>query len=410
MSGDEADLPQEGLSLWLTDWKVPTGMSWEGRRLVALVGQAVGGHLDVHVHPDGQAVKVWMLDVQPGFQRRGLGSLLMDTLYAAYPTAWINHGARTQEGSWWWDSYRDPDPQRNIHNRPPAEWAVYFDAVEVASEKAQNAHLNAFYGLNGHRQDVYRYGERLEQEATDYTRFYVLAQAAELDPAGQQLHGATRLFLPPHLHAYVHDRTQDASGRAAALLEHVGHGNLPRTYWNSTRHAAFEDAYHEEVFQDAVPAQPATHLVFTVSLPSTDLMPAFDSLTSSVDFVAPNDIAVELAALTWRSARQPTLTHTAAFTPPVTAAIAPRWPQYASAAYRARYDEAGFLLSPDAPQPATEPAYADRAEDIRAVAERLLAAQAERSRFAPTPAAPPPPRQPQQTTPPPAPGREHGLR
>ncbi|MER5376266.1 GNAT family N-acetyltransferase [Streptomyces sp. NPDC002553] len=410
MPGDEAALPEEGLSLWLTDWKIPTGTPWQGRRLVALVGQAVAGHLDVHVHPDGQAVKVWMLDVQPDFQRRGLAGLLMDTLYAAYPTAWINHGARTREGTWWWNSYRDPAPQRNVHNRPPAEWAVYFDAVEVASEKAQNAHLNAFYGLDGHRHDVYRYGERLEQEADDYAPHYQPAQDAGLDPVGRQLHGATRLLLPSALHAYVHDRTQDASRRAAALLEHVGHGNLPRTYWNSTQHAAFEDAYHEEIFQDSVPAQPATHLVFTLRLPSADHLPAFHALPASVDFVAGADIAVELAALAWRSAGQPTVTHTAAFTPPVSAAVAPRGPQHASPAYQARYDEAGFRLSLDAEQPASEPAFADRAEEIRAVAERLLADRAERSRSGPPPSAPPPPQQPQQTSPPPAPGRGQGMR
>ncbi|MET8816462.1 GNAT family N-acetyltransferase [Streptomyces sp. NPDC004549] len=404
------ELPEEGLSLWLTDWKVPTGISWQGRRLVALVGQALGGHLDVHVHPDGQAVEVWMLDVQPGFQRRGLGSLLMDTLYAAYPTAWINHGARTREGTWWWNSYREPDPQRNVHNRPPAEWAVYFDAVEVASDKAQNAHLNAFYGLDGHRQDAYRYGERLDQEADGYARFHLPAQAAGLDPAGRQLHGATRLLLPPGLHAYVHDDTRDASERAAALLEHLGHGNLPRTFWNSTQHAAFEDAHHEEIFQGTVPAQAATHLVFTLCPRAADRLPAFDALPASMYFVAHTDIAVELSALAWRSAGQPAVTHTAAFTPPVAAAIAPHWPQDASAAYRARYSEAGFLLPSNAPQPAAEPAYADRAEDIRAVAEGLLAAQAERSRSAQPPDAPPLPRQPQQTSPPPAPRRGQGLR
>ncbi|MGV9290724.1 hypothetical protein [Streptomyces sp. NPDC003719] len=126
---------------------------------------------------------------RPGFRRRGVGSLLMDTLYEAYPAAWINHGARSREGTWWWNSYREPDPQRNVHNRPPAEWAVYFDAVEVAADKAQNAHLNAFYDLDGHRSDVYRYGERLGQEADDYTRFHRPARAAGMDPARQQLHG-----------------------------------------------------------------------------------------------------------------------------------------------------------------------------------------------------------------------------
>ncbi len=408
MAGDKPELPEEGLSLWLTDWKVRTGIRWEGRRLVALLGKTVGGYLDVHVHPDGRAVKVWILQVQPGFQRRGLGSLLMDTLYAVYRTAWINHGARTREGTWWWNSYRDPDPERNIHNRPPAEWAMYFDAVEVASEKAQNAHLNAFYGLDGHRKDVYRYGERLEQEAHGYTRFYRSARAAGLDPTQHELHGATRLFLPPVLHAYVHDSTQGASDRAAALLEHLGHGNLPRAYWNATRHMAFEDAYHEELFQDVPSAQPATHLAVTVSPLAADRPPAFNALPASVDFVAGADITVEVTALTWRSAAQPATTHTAAFTPPVTAAIAPSQPQDASPAYRARYDQAGFLISPGAPRTATEPAYPDPAEETHTAAERFWTVQAERAQPEQPHAVSGPPSQPHQLSPPPVPGR--GLR
>jgi GNAT superfamily N-acetyltransferase len=133
VSADEGGLPDEGLSLWLTDYRMDVGEPWEGRRLVALVGRSAAGSLDFHVHPDGQALRVWMLEVYPGFQRRGLASVLMDALYAAYPTAWINHGTRSRDGARWWNSYREPDPRRNIHNRPPGEWAAYFDAVEVAA-------------------------------------------------------------------------------------------------------------------------------------------------------------------------------------------------------------------------------------------------------------------------------------
>ncbi|WP_107462819.1 GNAT family N-acetyltransferase [Streptomyces sp. 2231.1] len=63
--------------------------------MVALVGRRAAGSLDFHVRPDGQVLWVWMLEVYPGFQQRGLASVLMDALYAAYPTAWINHGTRT---------------------------------------------------------------------------------------------------------------------------------------------------------------------------------------------------------------------------------------------------------------------------------------------------------------------------
>lgn len=376
----EDGLPDEGLSLWLTDFKIAVGESWPGRRLVALVGQAVGGHLDFHVHPDGRAVKVWMLEVRPGFQRRGLASVLMDALYAAYPEAWINHGARSKEGAWWWNSYRDPDPRRNVHNRPPAEWASYFDALDVASEKAQNAHQNHRYGLDGHRDAVYRYGERLEQDADRYTSVFRPLPAVRLDPAAQPLHGAARLFLPPGLHSYIHDGSQDAAGRAAALLEHLGHGNLPRqTYWNTTWQAAFADAYHEEVFQDAVPARPVTHVVFSLRPLGGVELPAHTALAASVGFTGPGDLAVQVAQMSWRRPEQPHRTHTAVFTPAVEAAIAPYSWQHASAAYRGRYDEAGFLRLP-AEAPAKGPLpYTDRAAEIRAVAERLLQEQASRT-------------------------------
>ncbi|MFF7858764.1 hypothetical protein [Streptomyces sp. NPDC007904] len=380
MPTGEGGLPEEGLSLWLTDFKIAVGESWPGYRLVALGGRSVGGHLDFHVHPDGQAVKVWMLEVRPGFQRRGLASVLMDALYAAHPTAWINHGARSKEGARWWNSYRDPDPRRNVHNRPPGEWAVYFDALEVASEKAQNAHQNHRYGLDGHRDAVYRYGERLEQEAGRYASVFRPVPAARLDPAAQPLHGATRMFLPPGLHAYVHDDSQDPAGRAAALLEHLGHGNLPRvTYWNATRQAAFADAHHEELFQETAPARPATHVVFSLRPQAGAELPAYTASATSVGFTGPGDLAVHVDQLSWRHPAQPHRTHTAVFTPAVEAAIAPYSWRHAGTAYRSRYDEAGFLRQPaDAPDGAPMP-YADRAAEIRAVAERLLQQQASRT-------------------------------
>ncbi|MFF8882091.1 hypothetical protein [Streptomyces flaveolus] len=121
-----------------------------------------------------------------------------------------------------------------------------------------------------------------------------------MNPTRQHLHGAVRLFLPPPLHAHVHDPAQDASDRARALLEHLGHGNLPRTYWNTTRHAAFADACHEEIFQDAAPAlNPLAAAGLPLSPPCS---------------VVGADVTVEVAALAWRLAGQPVVTHTAALT------------------------------------------------------------------------------------------------
>ena len=377
MPAGESGLPDEGLSLWLRDWKAPVaGMPWAGRRLIACVDRSVAGHLDFHIHPDGQAVKVWMLRVSPAFKRRGMASLLMDALYAAHPTAWINHGVRTPDGTLWWNGYREPAPRRNVHNRPPGEWASYFDAVEVASEKAEIVDLNDHLGLDGHQDAAYRYGERLEEEADRYLPAYRPSEAACLDPSAQPLHGATRLFLPPDLHAYVHDGHQDAAGRAAALLDHLGPGRLPRdTHWNTTRQAAFEDAHHEELFQDAVPERPATHLVLTLRPPERAALPAWSALPSSVTFTGEADLSVEVTGLSWRPAHHPHHTHTAAFTPPVQAAFAPL-------------------------------PYTDRADEIRAAVDRFLREQASRA-LAPSPSSAVPPAGAQQQTAP-VPPRLHG--
>ncbi|MGZ2361699.1 GNAT family N-acetyltransferase [Streptomyces sp. 372A] len=375
MAADPAGLPQEGLALWLTEQKVHQHVSWLGRHLVASVGPSVAGQLDYLLHPDGQALKVSMLHVHPDFQRRGLAGVLMDALYAAHPTAWINHGWRTEDGSRWWNGYREPAPQRNVHNRPPVEWAAYFDAVEVASEKAQNAHQNKHYGLDGHRNAVHRYGERLETEAALHVGDFRPVGPVHVDPGAQPLHGAARLALPPAVHAYVHDRMQDPRARAEALLEHIGHGNLPRgVHWNTTRHAAFADAHHEDLFDRQPPEAPLTHVVFTLA-PLHALAPSVvRALATSVMFALPGDLAVDVTAMAWRQAGRAQLTHETDVAP-VAAAIAPVSAQQASAAYRARFDEEGFLRT--VARGAAWP-FAGRAAQIQALAERLMRSQAAR--------------------------------
>ncbi|MFB6984633.1 GNAT family N-acetyltransferase [Streptomyces sp. NPDC056297] len=400
------ELPEEGLSLWLTEWKVGTRIPWLGRHVVASIGRSAAGQIDFYVHPEGHAVKVAMLRVHPDFQRRGLASVMMDPLYAAYPTAWINHGWRTKEGARWWNRYREPAPERNVHNRPPAEWAVYFDAVNVAADKTHNAHQNSFHGLDGHRNAVYRYGERLETEAALHTAAFRPATPVRIDPGARPLHGAARLVLPPAVHVYVHDNAQDPRARATALLEHIGHGNLPRdTFWNTTRQAAFADAHHEELFARP-PGPRVTHVVFTLSPLDIAARPGAHALATSVDVQQhPGDLAVDVAELSWRQADRPHVTHAAELDPAVTAAIAPFSPQNASTAYQIRYDEEGFLRA--AARRNARP-FADRATQIQAMAARLLRGQASRARTSqPQPAAPqtavPHPQTPQQQDP--GPGR-----
>lgn len=406
MATEESGLPEEGLALWLTEWKTKnTRTSWLGHRLVASIGRSAAGELGFLVHPDGQAVKVATLSVQPGFQRRRLAGVLMDTLYTAYPTAWINHGWRTTSGAYWWNGYQDPAPERNVHNRPPAEWASYFDAVGVASDRAHNDHKITYCGLYGHRDALYRFGERLETEAALHAASFRPAAPVRVDPAAQPLYGAARLVLPPAVHDYVHDRTQDSGARAAALLEHAGHGNLPRdAYWNFSRQAAFADAHYEELTTLSPPVRPATHVVFTLRPLDITTVPGAQALATSVHFNDPGDLAVDVAELSWRQADRPHLTHATAFTPAVEAAIAPASSQDAGRAYRNRYDEEGFLRP--ASRGIAQP-FADRAAQIQAMAQRLLRGSASRARTSPapttaqTPASQPP--TPQQR--PPGPGR-----
>ncbi|MGW1365007.1 hypothetical protein ACWCQP_47405 [Streptomyces chartreusis] len=397
MSRHPAPLDDRGLSLWMTDWKVAsTGLPWLGRRFVALVGGAVAGHLDYALHPDGQALTVGWINVFPQFQGAGLAGVLMDALYAAHPTAWINQGWRTPEGAQWWNSYREPAPERNIHNQPPAAWATYFNAVDVAADKAQNAHLDNALGLHGHQDAVYRYGERTEDEALRFAPAHRPYRAANADPSAYPLHGAVRLLLDSRLHSYIHDPAVDRGQRVWALLEHLGHGNLPRE-WNATRHAAFEDAYHEEVFQDepgapddslsldtAEPRPTATHVVFSVRPLPEGQQPPHHGQVSWLNFTGPADIDLEVTEVSWRSADEPAITHTADFTPAVHAAIAPLDRSQASTGYRARYDTAGFLRQASAQQPQSAHPYAHRAAEIRNVAERLTRQVADR-----TPTAPP---------------------
>ncbi|MFC9635305.1 hypothetical protein ACFTY8_40195 [Streptomyces mirabilis] len=158
--------------------------------------------------------------------------------------------------------------------------------------------------------------------------------------------------------------------------------------------SAFEDAHYEEVFQEAPSARPATHLVYTLR-PLSGPLSGYDAQSSHLYFFAEPDVAVELAGLSWRSPEQPWRTHTAAFTPPVAAAIAPEHWQAATAAYKARYDEAEFLLRRAAASPDAAHPYADRSAEISAAADRILSGLAARPPPAP-PTGPAPPEQQQR--------------
>ncbi|MET7489815.1 hypothetical protein [Streptomyces sp. NPDC005538] len=380
MAGADARLDAAGVSLWLTDWKVDGGGAWSGRRVMALVGGSYAGHLDVYVHPDGEAVDVAGLEVSPDYRNRHLASVMMDALYAAYPTAWINHGGRGPEGTVWWDRYTEPAPERNVHNRPPAEWAYYFDPLTVAAQKARNAYQNRYNGVHGHKEAVYRYGESMETEARQYAADFHEPDVQGPDPGLDELYGGMRLILPPGLHRIVHDSSRDAAERAGLVLDHIGHGSLPHhAPWSTTEHSAFEDLVHEEVFETA-PRQPVTHMTFRV-LPLADReLPLHDVKATWVHFVDSPGIEVQLAGMSWRSPQRPWVTHSAVFDPPVDAAISPAYPKDAGPAYRARYSEIGDLLPGQTPHRAEEASpYAGREAEIRAMADRLQQSIARRA-------------------------------
>jgi hypothetical protein len=365
-------LDEAGVALWLTDWKVDVPGTWTPRRMMALVGGRLAGRIDFLLHPEERALSVWGLEVEPEFQRRHLASVMMDAVYAAHPQAWVDHGGRGPAGARWWDRYRDPAPERNIHNRPPREWAQYFNALDVAAQRVKNAYHNTLYGLDGHQGAEYRYGERLEKEALEHLPLFREVGVRGPDPTVQELYGGLRVVLPARLHRVVHDGRRDGGERAGILLDHVGHGNLPYTAgWNTTVRAAFEDLAHEQLL-DPGPADDVTHLVFRVQLAAGQEVPSHELRATWMTYRDSPGIEVELTGMSWRAPHQPWVTHEAGFTPPLDAAIAPERVREASARYAARYDLSGDLL-PGQSSRRTEAGhpYAGRADEIAAVAARL---------------------------------------
>ncbi|MEU9420207.1 GNAT family N-acetyltransferase [Streptomyces sp. NPDC048272] len=377
----------EGVSLRLAGWKAGPGHRWPGRQVIALVDGGQAGSVQFHAHPQGAAVEVSMLEVLDAFRGRGLASLLIDTVYEAYPDAWINHGVRSIDGAHWWDRYRDPAPERNVHNRPPGEWAAYFMASRVAADKTRNASWNRHFGLDGHGAAEYRYRQRLEMEFIGHDKSFLRrVDMPMINPTAQALHAGHLVNLPPGLHRYVHDTRHPSEQRAHALLDHVGHGNLPRPedhtgWWNTSPGAALDDALHRELATGGQgPGVPATQLVFHARPLPEDEAPEYESAGSYLEYIDGGDVPVELAGLSWRRSSAPQLLHSAVFDPPVKAAVPPLYPEAASDSYVERYDEAGALRAPLTPW---EQLIADRAGELRAVADRLLDGVAARAAAAP---------------------------
>ncbi|MFJ3966144.1 hypothetical protein [Streptomyces sp. NPDC090036] len=151
MAGAEARLDEAGVALWLTEWKVEIPVAWTPRRVLALVGGERAGRLDFLVHPDGQAVSVWAVEVEHRFQRRNVGAVMTDALCAAHPTAWIDHGGREADGVRWWDRYTDPAqsdqdpatwmPMPAVHCRYLGEWVATKHRWGLAVDPAEREAL-----------------------------------------------------------------------------------------------------------------------------------------------------------------------------------------------------------------------------------------------------------------------------
>jgi hypothetical protein len=120
-------------------------------------------------------------------------------------------------------------------------------------------------------------------------------------------------------------------------------------------------------------------VVFTVRPLPAGQLPPYNGQTTWLDFTGCADLPLEVTGVSWRSVDVPATIRTVQFTPPVHAAIAPVDRQHATAAYRARYDETGFLRDTAARQsPAAHP-YAHRAAEIGAGADRLIRDVADRA-------------------------------
>ncbi|WP_327411192.1 hypothetical protein OG458_42415 (plasmid) [Streptomyces sp. NBC_01281] len=390
MAGAQARLDEDGVALWLTDWRAAVAGTWTPRRIMALVGGQMAGRLDFTVHPDGRAVTVWGLEVEPQFQGRRLASVMVDALYAAHPAAWVSHRWRSEAGARWWDQYTDPAPERNIHNRPPSEWAAYFNALDVAAQRTRNAYQNKMLGLGGRKEAEYRYGERLEEEALEWAPVFREPAVRGPDPRTRELYGGLSVVLPPALHRLIHSGQLGGAQRAELLLNHVGYGNLPHSAgWNVARAAAFEDLAHERALGLAHGGD-ATHLVFRVRLAAGQDVPSHDLRATWLTFVRSPGIEVMLTGLSWRSPQTPWVTHETGFAPPLDAAIAPERSHLAGERYTSRFDELGELRPGQGPRALdSDRPFAGREAEIAALAAHIMDGVRQRAALAPGPPAAP---------------------
>jgi hypothetical protein len=117
---------------------------WSTHVMHGYIGSQHVGSLHYSVSDDGKAFGVERLhSTRPG---EGVASSLMDDLYGQVKQAggWLNHGQRTRDGNAWWNSYREPHPEVNVHRAHPEQgWGHYFSPGEAADDAERNKGYSA---------------------------------------------------------------------------------------------------------------------------------------------------------------------------------------------------------------------------------------------------------------------------
>lgn len=184
----------------------------------------------LQVSDDQRAVHVTNLHTHA---RRGKGSAsaLMDDLYshAKQNGQWINHGGRTEAGLSWWNSYREPHPELNVHNVHPdtpmpashdhpggQPWSAYWSPHKVAEHMWANhlsdpegKHDGPHFAPQDHEDDPHH--ERWQQSHNPEGQ-----EPHEAELEGHWAGGIARLH--PDDHEIVHDPYVPPAHRARHLL------------------------------------------------------------------------------------------------------------------------------------------------------------------------------------------------
>lgn len=202
-------------------------------------GQHVGS-LHYQQSDDGKAAYVTNLESHKS-EGHGVGSAMMDDLYshAHQHGMWVNHGQRTPEGMSWWNSYREPHPEHNVHNAMPNQgtqggksWQHYWDPREVAADM----HFHSESDPAG-KHEPPKFNPHLYDETADY---------------GRHWKGSTRQ-LPKEQDPFegeaMRDAMRDMHAAGHGADEYHGWGDLAREHAHTA--AASPDHHYARHLMDA---------------------------------------------------------------------------------------------------------------------------------------------------------------